>query len=111
MRRLCTFVPAAMLLAFSVPLAGMIMAAPREQAATAAVFFPPWTGSPARMDIIVRADAVPVRSGVIPFIWVVRSDRPGLPGRLRRAGALLILDPEAAWGCAAAEKAKDAGGV
>ncbi len=95
-----SFVPAAvaglaMLLA---ALFGVL--APRSDAGgRVAAIFPPWWDARDVMAGLTDADASILRQGAIPAVVLLSSDRPGLPQRLRQAGALLIVDPKAAAGC------------
>jgi len=50
---------------------------------------------------VKRSDARLVSGGGLAGTVVVFGDRPGLPERLKRAGALMVLDPLGATGCAA----------
>lgn len=99
-RTFTALIPALALLATSIPAGALLLSAPVDQASAVAVLFPPWSDGRSRLEQVAAAGAMPVRVGAVPFLWVVRSDEPGLPGRLRRAGLLILLDPEAAWGCA-----------
>jgi len=66
----------------------------------AAGVFPPWW-SPARaLDAASRAGPVSA-AGRAPFILVVRSPEGDVAARLRRAGALFVLDPGLARACGA----------
>ncbi|WP_201152742.1 hypothetical protein [Rhodothalassium salexigens] len=80
---------------------------------------PPSTGQmvawfPAHLDrgaIVARiaaADARLVALGQRPGLAVVWSDRPGLPRRLRAAGARWVLNPLAAAGCGGARSGRPA---
>jgi len=55
-------------------------------------------------DALFRADAKLIDGGGLPGTVTVYSDRTGLPGRLRAAGALLVLNPLSGAGCAGAYK-------
>ncbi|MFC7331798.1 hypothetical protein [Rhodocista pekingensis] len=100
-----TFLPALALLLCTWPAIALVSAGPAPDAAEVAVVFSPWSTAAGRFAALEAADAVAVRAGGAPFIWVVRSDRPGLAARLHAAGLLLLLDPIAAGGCRAAEQA------
>jgi hypothetical protein len=60
-------------------------------AARIAAVFPPWWTAP---KIFVRAASAGeiVQVGA-PFVVILQSDRPGLSARLKRAGAILLLNP------------------
>lgn len=99
-----TFLPALALLLCTWPAVALVSAGPAPGAAEVAVVFSPWSTAASRFAALEAADAVPVRAGGASFIWVVRSDRPGLTVRLHAAGLLLLLDPIAAGGCRATEQ-------
>jgi hypothetical protein len=65
----------------------------------AAAIFPPWW--PAGQSLAAAASAGDVRStGVLPFVFIVQSQYPGLNERLHAAGALLLMSPLGQTGCA-----------
>jgi len=71
---------------------------PHDGAPVAALFAP----SLSRAEILERvamADAALVRHGAFDSIVVAAADTPGLPDRLRRAGAWIVFDPVAIGGC------------
>ena len=72
--------------------------APRTANGFAAVF-PPWWSTAQAMNAAVSAGDI-TGVGALPFILILRSDAPGLEARLKRAGALILLDPRAAGVCA-----------
>ena len=57
-----------------------------------AALFPPWWSPAATFRAAATAGEV-VRTGAVRTVVVVRSDAPGLSGRLTGAGAILVLDP------------------
>ena len=57
---------------------------------TVAALFPPWWTS-ARAFAAAGAAGEIVGVGAVPWVVIVKSDGPGLPARLRQAGAALIL--------------------
>lgn len=63
--------------------------------------FAPWTDGRQAIERVARADGVVVRRGRFDSIVVVRSDTPGLIGRLYAAGAWLVIDPDVYGGCLA----------
>ncbi|HWZ38045.1 MAG TPA: hypothetical protein VNY08_07085 [Bradyrhizobium sp.] len=64
-----------------------------------AVAFPPWWSSERAFLAAASADAAIVRMTAVPSLLVVRPDqRDGLP-RLRKAGAWLVMDPQAIAAC------------
>lgn len=74
------------------------LAAPPGKGKVVAVFEPDIEPH-ALMAAIVRADARFIGSGAMPGTVMVWSGEPDLPGRLRRAGALFVLNPLVAAGC------------
>lgn len=56
-----------------------------------AAVFPPWWSAPKIFAHAASAGDI-IQTGA-PFVVVLRSDRPGLAARLRRAGAVLLLNP------------------
>ena len=72
--------------------------APPAQGPVAAVF-PPSLSQADLFQRIGEADAAIVRYGAFENVVVVSSERPDLAGRLRTAGAWLVLAPIAAFGC------------
>lgn len=74
-------------------------AVPSDPGAGVAAVFPPWWAREDAAAAVAGADGLIVREGAIPTILVVRPGRPGLVERLRRQGALLIVDPLIARGC------------
>jgi len=73
---------------------------PRDDREAAGVF-PPWW--PAERVIAAAAAAGPVSAASRqPFVVVVRAPGGGVAARLRRAGAILVLDPGLAHACGAA---------
>lgn len=66
---------------------------------TLAAVFPPGTDRAAAMAAVARADGLVVRAGGWGSVLVAHSDEAGFAGRLRRAGAWLVVDPQSAAGC------------
>ncbi|MHB8287507.1 MAG: hypothetical protein ACYDD1_22920 [Caulobacteraceae bacterium] len=56
-----------------------------------AALFPPWWSAPKVFAHAAGAGQI-VQVGA-PFVVILRSDQPGLSARLRRAGAVLLLNP------------------
>ncbi len=83
----------------SLMVAAAVAAAPRTPGRLAAVF-PPWWS---RGQVLAAAASTPDVAiggvGGLAFILILRSDAPGLDGRLRQAGALLLLDADGAGLC------------
>jgi hypothetical protein len=68
--------------------AGAVVPADARQVA---VLFPPWWSAPKVFAHAASAGEI-VQVGA-PFVLILRSDQPGLSARLRRAGAVLLLNP------------------
>jgi hypothetical protein len=66
----------------------------------AAGVFPPWWSREQVMDAASRAGPVSA-AGRSPFVLVVHSSDGDVAARLRRAGALFVLDPGLARACGA----------
>ncbi|MFX4219952.1 MAG: hypothetical protein ACMVO3_02600 [Thalassobaculum sp.] len=64
-----------------------------------AAVFPPWWSTRDVMAGLARTDAAILREGFSSSIILASSPTPGLADRLRAAGAILVLDPQAAAGC------------
>jgi hypothetical protein len=73
---------------------------PRDESREAAVLVAPWRGLEAAAEIAARSGARIARSGGLPGVFILASDQPGLPARLHRAGAWIVVDPLIAGGCA-----------
>lgn len=73
-------------------------ASPRDPGRVAAVFPPWWT--PARAAGAATSAGDISGAGAVPFILILRGDPATLGARLRAAGALVLLDPDAAGVCA-----------
>ena len=76
-----------------------LAAAPGRQDTMAAVY-PPWW-SPARAAVSAAAEGDLTAVGGAATILVIHSDKPELGRRLRRSGALLLIDSSLASLCAA----------
>lgn len=77
----------------SVASMAVVVAAPRAaDLHAAAAIFPPWWSPAEAFEAAGTAGEV-VRTGAVSSILIVHSQAPDLAGRLRRAGALLVLDP------------------
>ena len=70
-----------------------------EGAQAAAIVFPPWWTASRTLSAIAFADATIVRSGGLPAILIVRPSADQGLRQLRRAGALLIVNPIALGWC------------
>ena len=80
-----------------------LTASVRPDTAAAAAVFPPWW-RPGEIFAAAAANGRVVQLGASAAIVLVRSDQPGLPARLRAAGALIVLDPRVAGGCASSKQ-------
>ena len=85
-------------------------ALPAESSGTMLAVFEPGTAPDDIFARLIRAEARPVRSTALGFIWVVTGDEPGLSGRLAAEGAIgayrdLPISPTIA-GCFALADAK-----
>jgi len=75
---------------------------PRDEASGAlAAMFPPGHDTMAVYAAVAAAGGTPIRATGGGLVWVARSAEPGFAGRLRAAGAWLVLDPVVAAGCLA----------
>ena len=72
---------------------------PDTGSGTVAAVFAPGVRSERILAAVAGADGRIVRHGRWPNIVVVHDAAPGLAGRLRRAGAWLVLDPDGLAGC------------
>ncbi len=72
-------------------------AAPRDGAAMAA--FLPGLSLEGVAAAIAPLDGRVLAEGSLPGLWLVQASAPGLAPALRRAGALLVFDPERLPGC------------
>jgi hypothetical protein len=77
--------------------AALIAARPSDAHAVAAVF-PPWWAADRALGAAASAGRL-AAVGAVPWVIVVRGDGD-VASHLRAAGALLLLDPRAALGCA-----------
>ncbi|MEQ8586853.1 MAG: hypothetical protein RLO01_02745 [Thalassobaculaceae bacterium] len=97
---LLSFVPAAVAGAAMLVAATVGGLAPDEDGTgPVAAVFPPWWSAHDVMAGLARTDAAILREGFNSSIVLASSPAPGLADRLRAAGALLVLDPQAAAGC------------
>lgn len=71
--------------------------APRDPGHIAAVF-PPWWSAQAVSQAAAAAGRIQAGGGLTNIV-IVAGDPARLAGRLHDAGALVLLDPEAARGC------------
>jgi hypothetical protein len=95
-----SFVPAAVAgVAMLVAAAVGGLAPDRNATGPVAAIFPPWWSARDVMAGLSRTDAAILREGFSASIILASSPMPGLADRLRAAGALLVLDPQAAAGC------------
>jgi hypothetical protein len=89
-----------LLLAASVVLSGIVTLAPAPNRPVAA-FFPPWWSAERSFVAAAAAGGAIIRFGGIPSVLVLASGTPDLTGRLRLAGAWLLLDARAIGACGA----------
>ena len=85
-----------------ISLAGMLVmfdAPAGRNPQTAAAVFPPWWSAAEAFAAAGSAGEV-ARAGALSSILIVHSKEPALADRLRKAGALLVLDPERLALCA-----------
>lgn len=68
-----------------------------------AIIFPQGTGDDTAFAAIIAAGGQPIRKGrsrvMDGTIWVALGDSPDFPGRVRAAGAWLVVNPYAFGGC------------
>ncbi len=76
-----------------------IAAAMPGQGGTLLVVGAPGAGPAALADIVARADGALLRSTTLPWIVLARSEAGDFGGRLRQAGAWLVLDGAVLAGC------------
>lgn len=88
-----------LLLAASTPPVFAVADLPGEAHGTVAAVFAPGTGKAAALTAIAEAGGRVVRGGGWDSVLVLQSDEAGFARRLRRAGALLVVDPRSAAGC------------
>jgi hypothetical protein len=72
---------------------------PRPGDDVVAVIFPPWWSLDRSLAAAATAGAAIVRTGAVPAIVVVQAVGADRMQRLRRAGALLLIDPRAVAAC------------
>jgi hypothetical protein len=72
---------------------------PAASRGTLAAVFAPGVERPAALEAVARAGGLIVREGSWGTVLIAHSDESGFAGRLRRAGAWLVLDPQSAAGC------------
>jgi hypothetical protein len=89
---------ALLLLASATPLLA-VADLPGAARGTLAAVFPPDLGRAEALAGAVAAGGLVVREGGWGTVIVAHSDEAGFAGRLRRAGAWLVLDPQSAAGC------------
>jgi len=97
--------PLSLLPALAIGLAGFVaipLAARPLDPQIAAGVFPPWWGAE-RVTLAGAQAGLILGQGTYPFIIIVRDPAGDAANRLRRAGALLTLDPQQAGGCAPRE--------
>lgn len=83
--------PALGLAVFSALWAGALAMAPRPGEPVAAIF-PPWMPADLALALTASLDAREIRGfGYLDTIIIARSDDPAFVGRLRGAGALMVL--------------------
>jgi hypothetical protein len=79
-------------------LAASVEASVADDGSAVAAVFPPWWPTPRIFAAAAQAGDV-VDVGASPAVLIVRSQQPGLPRRLRAAGAILLLNPLGAGAC------------
>ncbi|HMA13439.1 MAG TPA: hypothetical protein VKP12_01555 [Kiloniellaceae bacterium] len=89
---------ALLLLASAAPLLA-VADLPGAARGTLAAVFPPGVDRAEALAGAVAAGGLVVREGGWGTVVVAHSDAAGFAGRLRRAGAWLVLDPQSAAGC------------
>lgn len=72
---------------------------PAASRGTLAAVFAPGLERPAALEAVAKAGGLIVREGSWGTVLIAHSDETGFAGRLRRAGAWLVLDPQSAAGC------------
>lgn len=96
-----------LLAASTTPLFAAADLAAAERGTVAAVF-PPGTAKPEALAAVIEAGGLLVGEGGWSNVLIVHSDASGFAGRLRRAGAWLVLDPRSAAGCLVTGRASKA---
>ncbi len=86
------FVPAGLLLVFSVVAIFVASMAADAQSKEVAVVAPPWAGAAEVAGIVARSGGSLVATAGLPNIIIARSDDPGFVSTLYQAGAWLVLD-------------------
>jgi len=86
-----------LLLASTTPLLA-VADLPGAERGTLVAVFPPDTDRPAALAAIAAAGGFVVREGSWRTVVVAYSNESGFAGRLRRAGAWLVVDPQSAAG-------------
>lgn len=81
----------------ALPLLLLDAAPPREGAAMGA--FMPGASLETVAGAIAPLDGRILGEGRLPGLWLIRAEGPGLPAALRRAGALIVFDPDRLPGC------------
>lgn len=99
LRRLATAAGLAFLLVASTTPLLAAADLPGARRGTVAAVFPPGVERAAALAAVVEAGGLVLREGGWGTVIVVHSDEVGFAGRLRRAGAWLVLDPRSAAGC------------
>lgn len=72
---------------------------PSASRGTLAAVFAPGVERPTALEAVARAGGLIVREGSWGTVLITHSDESGFAGRLRQAGAWLVLDPQSAAGC------------
>ncbi|MEO3431219.1 hypothetical protein AAFN88_20355 [Pelagibius sp. CAU 1746] len=72
---------------------------PGEASGTLAAVFAPGTDKAAALAAVAEAEGLVVRAGGWGAVLIAHSDDAGFAARLRRAGALMVVDPRSAAGC------------
>jgi hypothetical protein len=94
--RLALGLAAGALAATLVAVAGLLVAANQPDTASGdlVAVFPPGTTDDSALHAVALADGVIRRATWLGPVWEVSGDAPGLAGRLRASGALLVLPPQ-----------------
>jgi len=63
-----------------------------ETAGTVFAIFAPGTSGATALSTIIRAGGLPIRQNLGGMVWTAHGTAPGFAGRLRRQGAMAVLD-------------------
>ena len=98
-RRVATIMGVVLLIGASTTPLFAVADLPAASRGTVAAVFAPGVERPAALEAVVRAGGLIVREGSWGAVVIAHSNESGFAGRLRRAGAWLVLDPQSAAGC------------